>query len=76
MHSSAKDCVSSSRRRKTCAWSAEQPDIVLVDIDMPGGDVTTTVSQIRSRSPGSRVTVLSMHEGPHLVQTLAAGIRG
>jgi DNA-binding NarL/FixJ family response regulator len=56
---------------------ALQPDIVLLDIDMPGGDVTSTVSQIRSRSPKSRVIVLSMHEGPQLVQALlAAGIRG
>lgn len=57
--------------------AAQQPDIVLLDIDMPGGDVTTTMSQIRSRSPRSRVIVLSMHEGPQLVQTLlAAGVRG
>jgi DNA-binding NarL/FixJ family response regulator len=57
--------------------AARQPDIVLLDIDMPGGDVTTTVSQIRGRSPKSQVIVLSMHEGPQLVQTLlAAGIRG
>jgi len=57
--------------------AALQPDIVLLDIDMPGGDVIGTVSQIRSRSPGSRVIVLSMHEGPQFVQTLlAAGIRG
>jgi DNA-binding NarL/FixJ family response regulator len=57
--------------------AALQPDVVLLDIDMPGGDVFTTVSQIRSHSPRSRVIVLSMHEGPQLVQTLlAAGIRG
>jgi DNA-binding NarL/FixJ family response regulator len=56
---------------------ALQPDIVLLDIDMPGGDIIGTLSQIRSCSPGSRVIVLSMHEGPQLVQSLlAAGIRG
>lgn len=57
--------------------AAEQPDIILLDIDMPGGDVITTVNQIHSCSPRSRVIVLSMHEGPQFVQTLlAAGIRG
>jgi len=55
----------------------DQPDIVLLDIDIPGGDVITTVTQIRSRSPRSLVIILSMYEGPQLVQALlAAGIRG
>jgi DNA-binding NarL/FixJ family response regulator len=62
----------------TVALAAEtQPDIVLLDVEIPGGEVTATVSQIRSRSPASRVMILSMYEGPQLVQALlAAGIRG
>jgi DNA-binding NarL/FixJ family response regulator len=55
----------------------EQPDIVLLDIEIPGGEVTVTVSQILEYSPGSRVIILSMYEGPQLVQAvLTAGIRG
>jgi DNA-binding NarL/FixJ family response regulator len=55
----------------------ERPDIVLLDIEIPGGDVTVTVREIRDRSPGSRVIILSMHEGPQLVRALlGAGIRG
>jgi DNA-binding NarL/FixJ family response regulator len=55
----------------------EHPDIVLLDIEIPGGTATSTVSEIRSRSPGSDVIILSMHEGPQLVQALlTAGIRG
>jgi DNA-binding NarL/FixJ family response regulator len=55
----------------------KQPDIVLLDVEIPGAEVTDTVSQIRARSPRSRVLILSMHEGPQLVQALlAAGIRG
>jgi DNA-binding NarL/FixJ family response regulator len=54
-----------------------QPDIVLLDVEIPGGEVTATVNQIRHRSPASRVMILSMYEGPQLVQALlAAGIRG
>ncbi|MBO2456915.1 response regulator [Actinomadura violacea] len=54
-----------------------QPDIVLLDVEIPGGKAKNTVSQIRKRSIRSRVIVLSMYEGPQLVQTLlAAGIRG
>jgi len=62
----------------TVALTAEeQPDIVLLDIEIPGGEVTDTVSRIRDRSPRSRVIILSMYEGPQLVQALlAVGIRG
>lgn len=55
----------------------QQPDIVLLDVEIPGSDVTATVAQIQDRSPGSRIIILSMYEGPQLVQTLIdAGIRG
>jgi DNA-binding NarL/FixJ family response regulator len=62
----------------TVALAAEQqPDIVLLDIEIPGCEVTTTVGQIRDRSPRSQVIILSMYEGPQLVQALlAAGVRG
>jgi DNA-binding NarL/FixJ family response regulator len=55
----------------------EQPDIVLLDVEIPGGEVTDTVGQIRACSPASRIIILSMYEGPQLVQNLlAAGVRG
>jgi DNA-binding NarL/FixJ family response regulator len=62
----------------TVALAAQtRPDIVLLDVEIPGGEVTATVSQIRQRSPASRIIILSMYEGPHLVRALlAAGIRG
>ena len=62
----------------TITMAAEKlPDIVLLDIEIPGGEVTTTVREIRRCSPKSRVIILSMYEGPQLVQdALAAGIRG
>lgn len=53
-----------------------EPDIVLLDVEIPGGEVTETVRRIGERSPRSRIIILSMHEGADLVQaTLAAGIR-
>jgi len=55
----------------------EQPDIVLLDIEIPGEEATTTVARIHQCSPASRVLVLSMYEGPQLLRTLlAAGVRG
>jgi DNA-binding NarL/FixJ family response regulator len=55
----------------------EQPDVVLMDIEIPGDEAATTIRKIRTCSPRSQVIVLTMYEGPQLIQTvLAAGIRG
>jgi DNA-binding NarL/FixJ family response regulator len=55
----------------------EQPDVILLDIEIPGGEVTATIREMRNRSPRSRVIVLSMHEGAQLVhRLLAEGIHG
>jgi DNA-binding NarL/FixJ family response regulator len=55
----------------------ECPDVVLLDVEIPGGEATATVRRLREVSPESRVIILSMHEGPRLVQELLdAGIRG
>lgn len=55
----------------------QQPDIVLLDVEIPGSEATATVAQIRDRSPRSRIIILSMYEGPQLVQALIdAGICG
>jgi DNA-binding NarL/FixJ family response regulator len=68
----AGDCVAA-----VLAAGKQQPDIVLLDIQLPGGTATATVREIRNCSHDSRVIILSMHEGPQLVQDLlAAGIRG
>ena len=62
----------------TVTLAAEkQPDVILLDVQIPGDEVTVTVRRLRDRSPASRVIILSMYEGPQLVQELlAAGIRG
>ena len=54
-----------------------QPDVILLDVEIPGGEVTSTVLQIKNCSPRSRVIILTMHEGPELVQALLdAGVQG
>jgi DNA-binding NarL/FixJ family response regulator len=54
-----------------------KPDIVLLDIEIPGEEATVTVPQILDCSPQSRVIILSMHESPELVQAmLDVGVRG
>jgi DNA-binding NarL/FixJ family response regulator len=59
------------------AAARERPDIVLLDVEIPGEDVTSTIGQIRARSPASSVVILSMYEGPQLLQSvLGAGASG
>jgi DNA-binding NarL/FixJ family response regulator len=54
-----------------------RPDVVLLDVEIPGAEAAVTVRRLGEVSPGSRVIILSMHEGPRLVQELLdAGIRG
>jgi DNA-binding NarL/FixJ family response regulator len=54
-----------------------QPRVVLLDVEIPGADVTDTVTQMRTNAPDSEIIILSMYDGPHLLQRLLAlGIRG
>jgi DNA-binding NarL/FixJ family response regulator len=57
--------------------AAKRPDVVLLDVEVPGDDATVTVRRIRTLSPSSKVIILSMYDGPRLLRRLlAAGVRG
>lgn len=57
--------------------ATERPDIVLLDIEIPGGEAVSTIARIRQCSPETQIIILSMYEGPQLVHDLlATGIRG
>jgi DNA-binding NarL/FixJ family response regulator len=59
------------------AVESEKPDVVLLDVEIPGAEVTTTVRGMQVGSPHSRVIILSMYDGPQLVQSLLAiGVKG
>jgi DNA-binding NarL/FixJ family response regulator len=54
-----------------------RPDIVLLDVEIPGRHAADTVARMRALSPATRIIVLSMYDGPQLLQRLIAeGIRG
>jgi DNA-binding NarL/FixJ family response regulator len=50
--------------------SKHRPDVVLVDVEMPGPGARATVSRLRREHPDTRVIVLTMHDKPELVREL------
>jgi two-component system nitrate/nitrite response regulator NarL len=54
-----------------------RPDVVLLDVDMPGAHPTNTVDRLRSVSPRTAVIVLTMYDDPQLVRDmLHVGVSG
>lgn len=54
-----------------------QPDVILLDINMPGINGLAALEQIRDQAPGSRVLILTMHDdAQYLRQAMAAGAAG
>ena len=53
-------------------WLARQhrPDVLLLDVEMPGQSVLTSLVEIRSASPSTRIVVLTMHENTTLARQL------
>jgi DNA-binding NarL/FixJ family response regulator len=55
----------------------EQPDVVLLDMNIPGLPVTETIHAIRAILPGARILIVNMSDDPILVrQLLDCGVRG
>ncbi|MEU6106595.1 response regulator transcription factor [Streptomyces flaveolus] len=47
-----------------------RPDVVLLDLEMPGPGALSTLRRIRTAVPGIRVIVVSMHDDQALLQSL------
>jgi two-component system response regulator NreC len=57
--------------------ATSRPDVLLLDLTFPDGDALPLVRDLRSRHPGLRIVVLTMHSDPGTVrQALAAGASG
>lgn len=54
-----------------------QPDVILLDINMPGINGLDALEQMRSQTPASRVLILTMHDdAQYLRRAMAAGAAG
>jgi len=54
-----------------------RPDVVLLDVQMPGTPATTVVEQITKRLPTVKIIILTMHESaPVLQEFLRIGVAG
>jgi DNA-binding NarL/FixJ family response regulator len=47
-----------------------RPDVVLLDVEMPGQSVLTSLVEIRAASPSTKIVVLTMHENTPLARQL------
>ena len=57
--------------------AAQRPDILLLDVSMPGGGGIGALDEIRKASPATRILVLTMHEDPaYLRVALVSGASG
>jgi len=53
------------------------PDVVTLDLSMPGGSGLGAIERLRAAAPATRIVVLTMHEDPAYVRSaLAAGASG
>jgi DNA-binding NarL/FixJ family response regulator len=60
--------------RTACAL---KPDIVLLDVDMPGLDAVGAAKELKKRLPACRAIILTTHRhGDYLRQLAAAGVKG
>ncbi|MEO7412934.1 MAG: response regulator transcription factor, partial [Opitutaceae bacterium] len=58
-------------------WRKHQPDVMLLDLCMPGIDGVETLQRLRREFPSARVLILTSSEAPEEVRhAIAAGARG
>ncbi|SFG20580.1 response regulator transcription factor [Streptomyces mirabilis] len=56
---------------------AHEPDVAVLDLQMPGADGVRVATSLRTELPGCQVLIVTSHGRPgHLKRALAAGVRG
>lgn len=49
---------------------AVSPDVILLDVEMPGPPVSSTLTRLQSSVPSSKIIILTMHTQPRLMTQL------
>src|SRR5215211_3020897 len=59
-------------------WRCEavQPDVLVLDLNMPGSPAIETVAFVREHCPPVRVVVLTAYEDAYVSDLIAAGVGG
>jgi two-component system response regulator NreC len=53
------------------------PDVVTLDLTMPGGSGLAAIGELRAAAPSTRIVILTMHEDPAYIRSaFAAGASG
>jgi DNA-binding NarL/FixJ family response regulator len=70
-------CEASSSDMAQAACRAEKPDLVLLDLNLPGGSGLDLLRRILSEQPRTRVLIFSMHSSPaYVMRAMQAGACG
>ena len=57
--------------------ASHHPDVVVLDISLPGDSGLRVAAELRQRSPGTQVLMLSMHDNTeYVLESLRAGAHG
>lgn len=72
--------VTGQAKNSRMLWSLlgeQHPDLILMDLNMPGKDGLETLTELRSRFPTLKILVLTMYNSPEIVRrALALGADG
>jgi DNA-binding NarL/FixJ family response regulator len=70
-------CEAASGREALNVVRERTPDVVILDLNLPGIGGLEVIARIRTIEPGARILVLSMHEDQiHVTRALQAGAAG
>jgi two-component system, NarL family, response regulator NreC len=73
------EVVGEASDMRETSWQAQNldPDVILMDLSMPGGAAVPTIKSILENKPHIRILVLTMHDDPAFLRSaLAAGAAG
>ena len=62
-------CTLSSGRQALAAVGSLDPDVVLLDLNMPGMSGLTATELLLERRPGTRILILTMHDSREYIST-------